>query len=218
MREWSRCAGLCTEARGLGCRAVCVCAEWLPVCRAELSGSEVLLVSVADFPAGRNTTAARVAEIGRLVEAGADEIDIVAPQQALLAGDWEVLEQDLGAVVRAAGRPVKVILETAALGPAAIVRGAGIVRDAGAFAVKTSTGFHASGGATIDAVRLLRRTVGSGFHVKASGGIRSADHALQMLRAGADLIGTSAAAQWTAAMSGTVPPLAGLLARRGASG
>ena len=204
---------LCAEARGLGCRGVCVHGQWLAACRGELSASEVLLVAVADFPEGRSTTALRMEEVARLVEAGADEIDVVAPLVALSAGDWGVVERDLAAVVRAAGRPVKVILETAALGPEAMVTAAGIVRDAGAFAVKTSTGFHPAGGATAEAVRLLRQAVGSRFRVKASGGVRTADQALRMLEAGADLIGTSASAQWTAQVSPDAPPLRELLGR-----
>lgn len=207
---------LCAEARGLRCRGVCVHGQWLAACRRELSSSGVLLVAVADFPEGRSTTAMRAEEVVRLVDAGADEIDVVAPQAALTAGDWAEVERDLAAVIRAAHLPLKVILETAALSPEAIVTAAGIVRDAGAFAVKTSTGFHPAGGATTDAVRWLRQTVGSRLRVKASGGIRTADQALQMLCAGADLIGTSAAAQWTAT-GGTAPSLAVLLARRGAS-
>ncbi len=129
------------------------------------------------------------------------------------AGDWARVERDLSAVVRAAGRPVKVILETAAHSPEAIATGAGIVRDAGAFAVKTSTGFHPAGGATIEAVRLLRQAVGSRCRVKASGGIRTAEQALRMLEEGADLIGTSAAAQWTAQVGPEAPPLEEMLGR-----
>jgi deoxyribose-phosphate aldolase len=204
---------LCAEARGLGCRAVCVHGQWLPTCRTELSGSVVLLVAVADFPEGRSTTVSRVAEVARLADAGADEIDIVACQEALSAGDWAEVGRDLAAVVGAAGRPVKVILETALLSPEAIVIGAAVVRDAGAFAVKTSTGFHPSGGATTDAVRLLRQAAGNRLRVKASGGIRTAEQALRMLEAGANLIGTSAAAQWTGRVGPDAESLGEMLGR-----
>jgi deoxyribose-phosphate aldolase len=208
---------LCAEARRLGCRAVCIHGPWLPACRSELAGSGVLVVAVADFPEGRGTTTSRVAEVERLVESGADEIDIVALQEAISARDWKLIERDLAAVVRAAHRPVKVILETAAHSPAAIATGAGIVRAVGAFAVKTSTGFHPAGGATVEAVAALRVAAEDQLRVKASGGIRTADQALQMLCAGADLIGTSAAPQWTGALGAAAPPLAGLLSRRGSS-
>jgi len=203
---------LCADARGLGCRAVCVHGQWLPACRSALAGTAVLLVAVADFPDGQGTTASRVAEIERLVDAGADEIDVVALQEALAAGDWAMVERDLVEIVRSAGRPVKVILETAALTAEAIVAGAALVRDAGAFAVKTSTGFHPAGGATVEAVSLMRESVGRKLRVKASGGVRTVAHALAMLRAGADLVGTSAAGSWTAALGPTAPSLAQLLA------
>jgi len=194
---------LCADARGLGCRAVCVHGQWLPACRSALAGTAVL---------GQGTTASRVAEIERLVDAGADEIDVVALQEALAAGDWAMVERDLVEIVRSAGRPVKVILETAALTAEAIVAGAALVRDAGAFAVKTSTGFHPAGGATVEAVSLMRESVGRKLRVKASGGVRTVAHALAMLRAGADLVGTSAAGSWTAALGPTAPSLAQLLA------
>jgi len=203
---------LCTEARALGCRAVCVHGRWIPTCRNELSGTGILTVAVADFPQGEGTTAARSDEVRRLTEAGADEIDIVAPLAALRAGEWEAVGRDLRAVILASGRPVKVILESAALAPEAITAGAGIVRDVGAFAVKTSTGFHPAGGATVEAVAAMREVVGSRLRVKASGGIRTVDQALRMLRAGADLIGTSAAGQWTAVLGAGAPALATLMA------
>jgi deoxyribose-phosphate aldolase len=204
---------LCAEACRLGCRAVCVHGRWLPVCRSALSGATVLTVAVADFPGGQGTTTGRSEEVRRLTEAGADEIDIVAPLAALAAGAWAAVEHDLRTVVRATGRPVKVILESAALSPAAICTGTGIVRDAGAFAVKTSTGLHPAGGATVEAVAVMRRVVGGELRVKASGGIRSLDQALRMLHAGADLIGTSAAARWTAALGAGAPSLAELMTR-----
>lgn len=202
---------LCAEARGLGLRAVCVHGQWLAACRGDLAGSGVLLVVVADFPEGRATTDSRVAEVARLAEAGADEIDIVAPAAAMAAGDWPSVDRDLRAVIARAARPVKVILETAALDPAAIAMASRIARDAGAFAVKTSTGFHQAGGAGTEAVAIMRKAVGTQCRVKASGGIRTVDQALQMLSAGADLIGTSAAARWPPSLGPGAPPLAELL-------
>jgi deoxyribose-phosphate aldolase len=203
---------LCTEARELGCRAACVAGQWLPAAREALSGSAVLLVAVADFPMGRGSTRERVREVERLGAAGADEIDIVAPLAGLAAGDWAAVERDLRSVVAATPRPVKVILETAALEPAAIAAASGIVRDVGAFAVKTSTGYHAAGGATVEAVSLMRGSVGLALRVKASGGIRTVAQALALLRAGADLVGTSAAGSWGDALGPAAPPLAQLLA------
>jgi deoxyribose-phosphate aldolase len=125
------------------------------------------------------------------VRAGAEEVDVVAPLPAILAGRWEAALDDLRAIVEAAGIPVKVILETAKLGNDAKVAAAALVRCAGAAYVKTSTGF-AGGGATVEDVALLRAVVGDAMGVKASGGVRTAADALAMIRAGASRIGASA--------------------------
>jgi deoxyribose-phosphate aldolase len=126
---------------------------------------------------------------------GAGEIDMVMNFGALKSGDAATAAADVEAVVRAVqGIPVKVILETAALTEAEKHLACRIACDAGARFVKTSTGFHPSGGATVADVRLLRAAVGSEFGVKASGGIRSLADAQAMVGAGANRIGTSASA------------------------
>jgi deoxyribose-phosphate aldolase len=124
---------------------------------------------------------------------GARELDLVAPLGTIKAGLWPELFDDL-AVAIATARParVKIILETAALDAEEIVLAALVAREAGADWVKTSTGFHPAGGATTEAVRLLRLVAGGRMGVKASGGIRSLPDAARMLSAGADRIGASA--------------------------
>jgi deoxyribose-phosphate aldolase len=184
-------ARLCAEAREHEMGAVCVHAAALGDVRRLLAGSAVKAVAVVDFPRGEGTTAARAAEAIAAVRAGADELDLVAPLPALLAGRLEATLDDLRAVVRAVPVPVKVILETARLGREQKVAAAALARCAGAAFVKTSTGFG-GGGATVEDVALLRAVVGDGVGVKASGGVRTAADALAMVRAGASRIGASA--------------------------
>jgi deoxyribose-phosphate aldolase len=149
------------------------------------------VAAVVDFPRGEGTTDARVREARAAVAAGADELDLVAPQPDLAAARWEAFLEDLSAVVRAVPVPVKVILETARHARDAKIAAASLAVSAGAAFVKTSTGFG-GGGATVDDVALLRRVVGEEVGVKASGGIRTAADALAMVRAGASCVGASA--------------------------
>jgi deoxyribose-phosphate aldolase len=182
---------LCAEARANRFAAVCVHRGFAADARHLLKGSRVRTVAVVDFPKGEGTIGARVIEALEAVRAGAEELDIVAPLPALVAGRWEAVFDDLHAVVRSVPIPVKVILETARLERDAKAAGAALARCAGAAWVKTSTGFG-GGGATAEDVALLRKVVGDGVGVKASGGIRTAADALAMIRAGADRIGASA--------------------------
>jgi deoxyribose-phosphate aldolase len=182
---------VCREAREHGMAAVCVVRDAVADVRRLLAGSGVLAAAVVDFPRGDGETGARVAQALEAVRSGADELDVVAPLPAVLAGRWEAVLDDLRAIVRAVEVPVKVILETARLGRDQKVAAAAIARCAGAAYVKTSTGFG-GGGATAEDVALLRAVVGEAMGVKASGGIRTAADALAMIRAGADRLGTSA--------------------------
>jgi deoxyribose-phosphate aldolase len=182
---------LCEEALRHRFAAVCVRAGHAALARRRLQGSGVRLALVVDFPRGEATTAARVAEAVAAAGLGADELDLVAPLPLLVAGRWSAAHADLVEVIVAAAVPVKVILETAALGEDAVVAAAAVARAAGAAMLKTSTGFG-PGGATVEAVALLRRVAGEAIGVKASGGIRTAAQALAMVRAGASRIGASA--------------------------
>jgi deoxyribose-phosphate aldolase len=191
----------CDEARAHRFAAVCVRAAFADPVRQRLQGTAVATAVVVDFPRGEASTAARLEEADGAVQLGAQELDLVIRLPDVLAGRWGAVFDDLGAVVRAVRVPVKVILETAALQRDQLVAAAAVARAAGAAYVKTSTGFG-PGGATPEAVALLRAVVGHQMGVKASGGVRTGAQALAMLRAGASRIGTSAS---VAIVSGAFP-------------
>jgi deoxyribose-phosphate aldolase len=174
----------------------CVQPYWVALAVDMLSDADASVVSVVAFPHGcdRRDVKARAAALA--VAEGAREIDMVLNFGALKSGEAKVAADDIEAVVRVVpGIPVKVILETGALTDAEKLLACRLTRDAGASFVKTSTGFHAAGGATIVDVRLLRTAVGPDFGVKASGGIRWLADAQAMIAAGANRIGTSASAE-----------------------
>jgi deoxyribose-phosphate aldolase len=187
---------LCQEAIELGVFAVCVSPSMIAVAHSVLRESPVKLASVVGFPSGAHEGAAVAAEAALAIAAGADEIDMVIDLGRAKAGEWELVEAgiaDVRAQVRA-GRVLKVIIESAALGDEEIVFACQAAMKAHADFVKTSTGFHPTGGATIEAVRLMRQTVGAALGVKASGGIRTSEAAIAMIEAGASRIGTSSSA------------------------
>jgi deoxyribose-phosphate aldolase len=205
-------AALCDEAIRWELKAVCVNGGWVRRAAELLTGSPVLVATVAGFPLGATASAAKAAEARLGVEGGAAEVDTVLPLGPAKSGDWGYVEADIRAVVEAAGRvTVKVILETAALEPVEIVAGCLAAVRGGAAFVMTSTGFHPSGGATVETVSLMRHAVGPAFGVKASGGVRTGELALRMLAAGANRIGTSAAAAMTALLGRDAAPLGLLL-------
>lgn len=183
---------LCLEAKKYGFAAVCVMPLHIPYAADCLADSSVRVATVIGFPLGASRTLVKAVETRDAVAAGADELDMVMQIGALKAGNDDLVREDIHAVVQAAeGRLVKVILETALLDDQEIVRACALAEEAGADYVKTSTGFG-PGGATEDAVRLMRRVVGDRLGVKASGGIRDAGSALRMVEAGATRLGTSA--------------------------
>lgn len=182
---------LCAEARQHGFASVCVNPCWVSLCAGELAGGEVLVCTVIGFPLGANTSEIKAAEARLAVSQGAGEVDMVLNLGAAKAGDWKRVEEDILAVVQAAGTArVKVILETCYLTDAEKRQACAAAQRAGAHFVKTSTGF-VSGGATLEDVRLMREAVGAGMRVKASGGVRTGQDALRLLEAGADRIGAS---------------------------
>lgn len=183
---------LCSQAVRFGFYGVCVNPSMISLTSWKLKGEKPVPVSVVGFPLGATLSDSKAYETGKVVELGAREIDMVLNLGAFKAGDDQVVLKDIQAVVGAAdGFPVKVILETALLTDEEIVRACKISVDAGAQFVKTSTGFG-PGGATVDAVRLMRKTVGPDIGVKASGGISTYDDAVLMIEAGANRIGASA--------------------------
>lgn len=182
---------LCFEAAAYGFRTVCVNPILVAAAVHFLEGTLVGVCSVVGFPLGTNLPATKAHEAREVVEAGADEIDMVIRLGALKEGKDQEVVEDIRAVVEAADdRPVKVILETCYLTKDEIVRGCLLAVEGGATFVKTSTGFGPAG-ATMEDVRLMRRTVGENFGVKAAGGIRTLEDALGMSRAGANRLGTS---------------------------
>jgi deoxyribose-phosphate aldolase len=181
----------------------CVQPCWVRAAAVALTGADARVVAVVGFPHGcdRAPVKARAAELA--VADGAAEIDMVMNFGALRSGHATVVAAEIEAVVRAsAGAPVKVILETATLADAEKSLACRLARDAGAAFVKTSTGFHPSGGATEADVRLLREAVGQHLGVKASGGIRTLAEVLAMIDAGANRIGASASAAILGALPG----------------
>ncbi len=202
---------LCDEGIRYGVKAVCVNGAWADLCAERLSGSGVALAVVVGFPLGAMAPATKADETRRAVAERASEIDMVIALGAAKAGEWQAVEDDIRGVVQAAGPAlVKCILETGALEPSEIARACEAAAAAGAAFVKTSTGFHPSGGATEQAVSLMRRAVGTGLGVKASGGIRTPVAAIRMLAAGANRIGTSATDGMADWLGPAAPPLAQL--------
>jgi deoxyribose-phosphate aldolase len=180
----------CEEALRHGLGAICVRSRWVSRAARVLAGSGVAIVATIDFPEGTGSTGGRAREARAAAEAGANEVDVVLGRDALKARDHVAVLGDLQEVVASARVPVKVILETCRLTRDEKVAACALAQAAGAAWVKTSTGY-AEGGATVEDVALLRASVGPSVGVKASGGIRTADDALRMVRAGADRIGTS---------------------------
>ncbi len=171
----------------------CVQPSYVSLAAGALRDSRSRVVSVVGFPHGcdRSTVKAHAAELA--VRDGAAEVDMVMNVGRLKSGRTQAVADEIVQVVHAIpGIPVKVILETCLLTEEEKVVACRMVRDSGAAFVKTSTGFHPAGGATVADVRLLRATVGSDFGVKAAGGIRTFADAHAMLEAGANRLGTSA--------------------------
>lgn len=192
---------LAEEGRALGVFSVCVSPSMLPIDAAGL-----VVATVCGFPSGKHHSAVKAAEAARAVADGADEVDMVIDIGSARAGAWGAVERDIAAVRAEVPDPrvLKVIIESAALADEEIVAACRAAEAAGADYVKTSTGFHPAGGAGVHAVALMAATVGGRLGVKASGGIRTAEQALAMVRAGATRLG----------LSGTAAVLAGLAPAR----
>jgi deoxyribose-phosphate aldolase len=194
---------ICAEAIQHRFGAVCVNPIFSGLVAGELAGSGVATCSVVAFPFGATTTAAKAAETRQAVADGAGEIDMVIAIGALKAGEHDHVRRDIAAVKAACGAArLKVIIETCLLTDEEKVIACRLAQQAGADFVKTSTGYG-GGGATVEDIALMRRTVGPTLGVKASGGVRSFAAALAMVQAGATRIGTSSGvAMMTAAPSG----------------
>ncbi|MGY1971975.1 deoxyribose-phosphate aldolase [Nocardia gipuzkoensis] len=179
---------LIEDARAMGVLAICVSPSMLPV-----RAPGLVVATVAGFPSGKHHSLVKGAEARLAVDQGATEVDVVIDVGAARAGDYTAVLADIVTVREAIGDRalLKVIIEAAALPDDAIVQVCRVAERAGADFVKTSTGFHPAGGASAHAVRLMAETVGTRLGVKASGGIRSAETAAEMIAAGATRLGLS---------------------------
>jgi len=187
---------LLQEAEELEVFAVCVSPTMVATAKSFRTG-EYEIASVVGFPSGKHLSAIKAEEARLAVAAGAAEIDMVIDVGSALEGDFEAVRSDIATVFDAIPSDIvlKVIVESAALialgGEQRLVDVCRVAEEAGADFVKTSTGFHPSGGASVRAVELMANTVGDRLGVKASGGIRTAEDAVAMLNAGATRLGLS---------------------------
>ncbi|MBN1886082.1 MAG: deoxyribose-phosphate aldolase [Candidatus Krumholzibacteriota bacterium] len=184
---------ICDEAKEHDFFSVCVNTHWVPVVSRELAGTRIAVCSIAGFPLGAASSAAKACEAERAVADGAREIDMVMNVGELKAGRNTVVRKDIAGVVAVCGDEalVKVIIEAALLEDEEKRRACALAVEAGAAFVKSSTGFGPPG-ATVEDIRLMRGAVGPDVGVKASAGIRTAAFALELVEAGANRIGTSA--------------------------
>lgn len=183
---------VCDEAKEHGFFSVCVNPNFVKLVADELKGSDVKVTSVIGFPLGMNTSEIKALETKRAIADGANEIDMVINVSALKDKEYDYVQNDIKAVVDALeGKAIlKVILETCLLTDEEKVKGCELSVAAGAHFVKTSTGFS-TGGATVEDIALMRKTVGPDLGVKASGGVRDAAGAKAVIDAGATRIGAS---------------------------
>ena len=183
-------AALLAEAQDLGAYSICVSPAMLPV-----SGGDgtVKIATVCGFPSGKHTPATKAFEAAESVARGADEVDMVIDLGLAKAGDADALTAEIAAVRASVPAPkvLKVIIESAALTDDEIVLACRCAEAAGADFVKTSTGYHPAGGASVHAIELMARTVGGRLGIKASGGIRDHAAAIAMIEAGATRLGLS---------------------------
>lgn len=185
-------AAVCAEAKAYDTASVCVNPCWTEYVHAALAGTSVKTCVVIGFPLGATLTSAKVFETEECVRLGAQEVDMVLNVGWAKNGEWDAVKADIAAVVKAAAGKalVKVILETCLLTDEEKIHACQIAKEAGADFVKTSTGFS-TGGATVEDIALMRKTVGPDMGVKASGGVRTREAAEAMIEAGASRIGAS---------------------------
>lgn len=183
---------ICDEAKKYHCASVCVNPSYIQYVAQQLEGSGVTPCCVIAFPFGTCTPEAKAFEATDAAAKGAREIDMVINVGAVKSGDWMLVKREIEGVVNAVkGRAtVKVIIEACLLTDEEKVKACTVAKLAGAHFVKTSTGYS-TGGATVEDIRLMRETVGPDMGVKASGGVRTYDDAVAMLKAGANRLGCS---------------------------
>ena len=190
---------LCAEAAEYHFASVCVNPVYIPLAARLLKDTGVKVCCVVGFPLGAIAPEQKAAEAASCAAMGAEELDMVIHVGTAKAGDWALVQRDIEGVVKAAaGRIVKVIIETCLLTDEEKGKACEAAKAAGAHFVKTSTGFS-TGGATTHDIALMRKTVGPEMGVKASGGIRDYATAMAMIEAGANRIGASAGIEIVAA-------------------
>ena len=187
---------LCDQAQEMQVYAVCVSPTMVNLAVGRLGGSQVKIAAVIGFPSGAHRSEVKQDEAARAAGDGVDEVDMVINLGLAMAGDWGGVRADIAAVRDAVtdGQILKVILETAVLAPDQIVRACHEAERAGADFVKTSTGFHPAGGATVEAVEIMAAAVGGRLGIKAAGGIHDAQTAFALIDAGATRLGLSSTA------------------------
>ena len=183
---------LAEEARQYGFFGICVPPFWVKRAQREIGKAGIALVTVAGFPLGYNMTESKLDEIKRAIDNGADEVDVVWNISSFKTGiPWTKIEvAKCSRLAHDSQKILKVIIETAYLSNGEISEASKLCADAGVDFVKTSTGF-APAGATAEDVRLIRASLPPGVGIKASGGIKTYDQAVQLIKAGADRLGTS---------------------------
>lgn len=182
---------LCNEAKKFEFYAVCVNSCYVALAKQLLSKTSIKIAAVIGFPLGASTTETKVFEAKNAINEGADEIDMVINMGFLRSKNYVAVFKDISDVKTAIGKiPLKVILEISELSKNEIVKACEICLDANVDFIKTSTGFSKSG-ATLTAVKIIKKIVKDGAKIKASGGIRDLETALKYIDAGADRIGTS---------------------------
>lgn len=179
------------EAKDNHFKSVCINPSWIPLCSKELKGTGVDVTTVIGFPLGATLMASKISEAKEAIFEGADELDMVINVGRLKDHDDNYVEREIRELKNVCGKKtLKVIIETCLLTDEEKVRACQLAKKAGADFVKTSTGFS-KGGATVQDVELMRKTVGPEMGVKASGGVRTREEMLAMIKAGATRIGTS---------------------------
>ncbi|WP_277209062.1 deoxyribose-phosphate aldolase [Isoptericola croceus] len=186
---------LVTEGAELGVFSVCVSPTFVAHA-VEVAAGRLAVATVCGFPSGKHASDIKAAEAARSVLDGADEVDMVIDVGVATSGGFDLVQADIAAVRSAVPRDkvLKVIIESAALDDDEIVAVCRAAEAAGADFVKTSTGFHPAGGATVHAVEVMARTVGGRLGIKASGGVRTLESAQAMIAAGATRLGLSGTA------------------------
>lgn len=188
---------LCNEAKEHQFFGVCVTPYQVKNAKKFLKQSKVQLITVVGFPFGYNHTPAKVEEVKKVIDAGADEIDMVMNISALRNLDYSIISNDIESVAMAVhmnNKVIKVIIESGVLTNEEIIKACEICTQAGVNFIKTSTGY-AENGASVEAVSLIRKNTPEKIKIKASGGIKDKTFALQLIEAGADRIGTSSGIQ-----------------------